>query len=79
MAVENWIWVLIPLGWAVAFGFMVSAMFKFLAARHLASANASSSYQAFAADALRSQQELTKTLDGMVETLKDIEKVLTDV
>lgn len=79
MAVESWVWVLIPLGWAVAFGFMVSAMFKFLAARHQANAAAAAGYQALAADALRSQQEMTKTLSSMVGTLKDIEKVLTEV
>ena len=79
MAVENWVWVLIPLGWAVAFGFMVTAMFKFLAARHQATAAAAAGYQALAADALRSQQEMSKTLGSMVASLKEIEKVLTEV
>ena len=79
MAVESWIWIFVPVGWAVAFGFMVSAMFKFLAARHQANAQAAAGYQALAADALKSQQEMTKTLGTMVTTLKDIEKVLTEV
>lgn len=79
MAVESWVWVLIPLGWAVAFGFMVTAMFKFLAARHQATATAAAGYQALAADTLRAQQEMTKTMASMVTTLKDIEKVLTEV
>ena len=79
MAVESWVWVLIPLGWAVAFGFMVTALFMFLAARHQATATAAASYQALAQEALRSQQEMTKTLSGMVTTHKDIEKVLTEV
>ncbi len=79
MAVDSWIWVLIPLGWAVAFGFMVSAMFKFLAARHHANAQAAAGYQALAADALKAQQEMTKTLASMVKTLDRIEMVLTEV
>ena len=58
---------------------MVTAMFKFLAARHQATASAAAGYQALAADALRSQQEMAKTLGSMVATLKDIEKVLTEV
>lgn len=79
MAVESWVWVLIPLGWAAAFGFMVTAMFKFLAARHQATASAAAGYQALAADALRSQQEMSRTLGQMVKTLEGIEKVLTEV
>lgn len=79
MAVESWVWVLIPLAWAGATALGISAYFRYRAATAQAAAAASADFQRLAAEAVRSQQEMAQQLGSMVASLKGIEKVLTEV
>ncbi len=79
MAVESWVWVLIPLAWAVVIGVGISAYFRFKSVTANAAVTAASDFQKLAEEAVRAQQESAKTLQDMVASLRQIEKVLTEV
>lgn len=79
MAVESWVWVLIPLAWALVIGAGVSAYFRFKSATANAAVSAANDFQKLAQEAVRAQHESAKALADMVASLKQIEKVLTEV
>jgi hypothetical protein len=79
MAADSWIWVLIPLAWALVVGMAISAYFRFKAASATATVSAANDFQKVAQEAVRTQQETARALSDMVASLKQIEKVLTEV
>ena len=79
MSVSSWVWVLIPLAWALVIGVAISAYFRFKSAAATASVSAANDFQKLAQEAVRAQQETARTLGDMVASLKQIEKVLTEV
>ena len=79
MSASSWVWVLIPLAWALVIGVSIPAYFRFKSSGATAAVAAANDFQRLAQEALRAQQETSRTLAEMVTSLKQIEKVLTEV
>jgi F0F1-type ATP synthase membrane subunit a len=79
VAVESWIWVLVPLAWAVVVGLGISSYFGFRAAAARAASGAGSEFQKLAEEAVRAQRQMLDEIKGMNGTLKEIEKLLSEV
>jgi hypothetical protein len=79
VAVEDWVWVLVPLAWAVVVGVAASAYYGYRAAAVRASSGAGSEFHKLAEESTRAQRQLLDEIKGMNSTLKEIERLLSEV